>query len=253
MEQYFIGVDLGSTASKVAVFSNQSLKTYFTIPTCFDMTIQAKHIIDTLAAQSISTEQSVFTATGYGRISFPLATKAVTEITCHAKGAWYLTAQNCTVLDIGGQDTKVIALENGTVNHFYMNDKCSAGTGRFLDIMARTMGITISELFELATLGTPLPISSMCTVFAESEVISHIGAGAKREDVACGIIASVAEKAAQLAARCSDYPYLLTGGLSQTPYFLTQLSKLLDAPVTTHALAQYAGAIGAALVAQTSS
>ena len=123
--------------------------------------------------KGILPEESVVVATGYGRVSVPYAAKCVTEITCHAKGACYIHKnENMLLIDIGGQDTKIIRIENGMVTDFLMNDKCSAGTGRFLEVMANTLSLTPQDLCELAAKGSGTSISSMCTVFAESEVIS---------------------------------------------------------------------------------
>ncbi len=133
-----------------------------------------------LLEKGISPENGKVVATGYGRVSVPYADKTVTEITCHARGAvWLYEKKNMAVIDTGGQDTKIIILENGMVRDFAMNDKCSAGTGRFLEVMANTMALKPDALCELARKGKDVKISSMCTVFAESEVISLIGQGEK--------------------------------------------------------------------------
>lgn len=250
MNTYAVGIDIGSTSAKITVFHQDSILTNFMIPTGWNSRETAEQILETLSADGIGIENSCFLATGYGRISVPYAFKTVTEITCHGLGAWYLHQQDATVIDIGGQDTKIIELQQGTVKNFYMNDKCSAGTGRFVEIMANAMGIKLDELFLLAEKGNSVPISSMCTVFAESEVISHIAAGKKREDIASGIIDSVISKVCQLAAKGRGERYVLTGGFSRTPYILYNLEKQLGAPVTAHELGQYAGSIGAALLAQ---
>ena len=125
----------------------------------------------------------------------------MTEITCHAKGAvWLHGPDNMTVIDIGGQDTKLIAVEDGAVKDFVMNDKCSAGTGRFLEIMANTLGLRPGELCELARSGGGTRISSMCTVFAESEIISLVGRGEKKENLAFAVVDSIADKVVSQAA-----------------------------------------------------
>ena len=175
----------------------------------------------------------------------------ITEITCHARGGREFAGNDCAVIDVGGQDTKVIILEDGMVKDFLMNDKCSAGTGKFLEIMANRLGVTLQELFEMADQGTILPISSLCTVFAESEVINYIGEGKNREDIAAGVVDSVAAKVAQLAQR-KDLPekIILTGGLSKSRYFTTQLSAKLGKTVEPTEFGRYAGAIGAAKLAE---
>ena len=162
-----------------------------------------------------------------------------------------MAGDNCTIIDVGGQDTKVILVENGTVQDFLMNDKCSAGTGKFLEIMANRLGITLQELFDMAESGTVLPISSLCTVFAESEVINYIGVGKNREDIAAGVVDSVASKVAQLSQKkaLSD-KIILTGGLSHSTYFTRILSAKIRKTVEPTENGRYAGALGAALLAK---
>ena len=134
------------------------------------------------------------------------------------------------------------------VKDFLMNDKCAAGTGKFIEVMANRLGCDFGELYALAYSGDALSISSMCTVFAESEVISYIGSGEKRENIAAGVIDSVANKVISLAKKHGiKGEVMLTGGLSFTPYFLELMSKKLDKKIHTHPLGRYAGAIGAAL------
>ena len=188
-------------------------------------------------------------ATGYGRIAVPYATKVVTEITCHGLGAAHLFGTDGTVIDVGGQDTKVIQLANGRVTKFAMNDKCAAGTGRFLEVMADRLGIDQVELASLARAGEDVKLSSTCTVFAESEVISLVGRGEPRENIAHGIIESVVSRVASLAGQGSHAPYFLTGGLCENDYVVERLGALLGSEVTTCPEARYAGAIGAALKA----
>lgn len=178
----------------------------------------------------------------------PYADKVITEITCHGKGAWKLFGKDGVVIDIGGQDTKGIVLKSGRVMKFVMNDKCSAGTGKFLEVMTNRLGLTQKELSELASQGKDVTISSMCTVFAESEVISLIGKGTSREDIAYGVVESVAVKVAQLISQLGGNHYFLTGGLCEDEYVISRLSHALNAPVESMPLARYAGAIGAALL-----
>ena len=184
-------------------------------------------------------------ATGYGRIVVDYADRTITEITCHGRGGRELAGENCMIIDVGGQDTKVISLRDGMVYDFLMNDKCSAGTGKFLEIMANRLGVTI------AGQGTAIPISSLCTVFAETEIISYIGEGRERRDIAAGVVESVAEKVAQLAKRQSlQDKIILTGGLSNSPYFAGRLSEKLGKTVETREMGKYAGALGAAYLAE---
>jgi len=248
---YYVGIDIGSTASKVCVFEEDNLVKNFVYPTGWSSVKTAEEIKKELGSMGIVEENSKIVATGYGRVSVPYANKTVTEITCHAKGAAYLYGQDCTVIDIGGQDTKVITVEEGNVKNFIMNDKCAAGTGRFLELMANTLGLDIEEMTKRAQEGEPVTISSMCTVFAESEVISLIGAGKRREDIAYGVIDSITDKVKSLCQKHSEgNNYFLTGGLCDNPYIVERLSKKLSAEVKTHKKARFAGAIGAALMAK---
>ncbi|OSB14654.1 CoA activase [Clostridium sporogenes] len=248
---FYIGIDIGSTASKVCVFENDNIKDVFVLPTGWSSVKTAEEIKNKLKEIGADKKNSKIVATGYGRVSFPYADKTITEITCHGKGAYYLFKKDCTVIDIGGQDTKVITVEDGNVTNFTMNDKCAAGTGRFLELMANTLGFDIEEMCERAKNGENVTISSMCTVFAESEVISLIGSGKKREDIAYGVLDSITGKVKSLCQKHSDNgQYFLTGGLSENNYILERLSEKLGSEVKAHELGRYAGAIGAALMSQ---
>ena len=244
---YYVGIDIGSTASKVVVLGDKELK--FVLPTGWSSKDAAQIIKENLLKEEIDVENKETTrvvATGYGRIAVEFADKVVTEITCHAKGDQKLAGNDCSIIDVGGQDTKSIQVRGGMVSDFLMNDKSSAGTGKFLEIMA-----SIDELFELAAKGTIAPISSLCTVFAESEVISYIGEGRVREDIAAGVVDSVAAKVCQLVSRheLAD-TVVLTGGLSHSEFFAGALSKKLKTTVQPISDGRYAGALGAALLAQ---
>lgn len=246
-KQYYIGVDIGSTASKVVIINDKKLIDYFCIPTGWNSKETAETIMKELIKNGFSDNMSC-AATGYGRICVEYADKVITEITCHAKGAYSLFGEDGTVIDIGGQDTKIISLENGIVKDFLMNDKCAAGTGKFIEVMANRLGTDFEELYALAAKGNALSISSMCTVFAESEVISYIGSGEKRENIAAGVIESVANKVVNLAKKHGlQGEVMLTGGLSHTPYFIELMSQKTGIKIHTHSLGRYAGAIGAAM------
>jgi predicted CoA-substrate-specific enzyme activase len=244
-----IGIDIGSTAAKAAVIDNGELVATVLMPTGFSSVEASERLADTLRAQGYDVADHEVVATGYGRVAVPYAKKQVTEITCHGKGAAWLFGPDGVVIDIGGQDTKAIVLAKGKVVKFVMNDKCSAGTGKFLEIMANRMGVTQHELEALARKGGPTQISSLCTVFAESEVISLIGQGRPREDIAWGVIESIATKVKPLVPQVSGKPYFLTGGLCENEYVVERLGKALGHEVRTCPEARYAGAIGAALSA----
>lgn len=247
---YQVGIDIGSSAAKAAVLLDGKVVKTILLDTGFNSRKTADEIYSLLEKDGITKENACYVATGYGRISVPYADDVVTEITCHGKGAGYLFGENGTVIDIGGQDTKAIALKNGRVMKFLMNDKCSAGTGKFLEIMTNRLGLTQNELSELARKGQPITISSMCTVFAESEVISLIGKGTPREDIAFGVVESVVTKVVQLVSQVPGEKYFLTGGLCEDAYVVERLEKALNAPVVSMPLARYAGAIGAAILAK---
>ena len=247
----FTGIDIGSTATKVVVLTDTELADSFVLPTGWSSKDTAALAAQRLAEDGFPVEESRVIATGYGRVAVDYAAKTVTEITCHGRGGCALLGHDGTIIDIGGQDTKVITVEGGLPSSFLMNDKCSAGTGKFLEIMANRLGVGLTELFQLAERGTPLAISSMCTVFAESEVISHIGAGERREDIAAGVVESVVTKVAGLCSRHTmKGDLLLTGGLCDSAYLAARLSDKLGAQVHTHPMGRYAGALGAALIAR---
>lgn len=247
--KYGIGVDIGSTATKVAVVDGDGVLVRTELmPTGYSSVDAADRVARALDAAGfdISSDGVRIVATGYGRIAVPYADKVVTEITCHGIGASLLFGKQGTVVDVGGQDTKVIQLKEGRVIKFTMNDKCAAGTGRFLEIMADRLGVSQEEMSRLAREGAETKISSMCTVFAESEVISLVGRGVPRADIARGVIDSVVARVAALAGQSPTGPFFLTGGLCDNAFVVERLATALGQSVTTCPEARYAGAIGAA-------
>ena len=248
---YYVGIDIGSTASKTAVRGDKELM--FVLPTGWSSKETTGVIREKLLEEGIDVESDdvKVVATGYGRVAVDFADYVITEITCHARGGREMAGDDCSIIDVGGQDTKVILVSGGMVQDFLMNDKCSAGTGKFLEIMANRLGVTLQELFDLAEKGTVLPISSLCTVFAESEVINYIGEGRSREDIAAGVVDSVVTKVAQLAMRkAMTDRVILTGGLSHSAYFTRRLSEQIGKNVESTADGRYAGALGAAILAE---
>lgn len=247
----FLGIDIGSTAAKVAVVGEKNF--FFTLPAGWSSVETANIIKEKLLEDGIDvlSSDSRVVATGYGRISVDYADFVITEITCHGRGGKELAGEDIGIIDVGGQDTKTILLENGMVRDFLMNDKCSAGTGKFLEIMANRLSVKLEDLFKLAEQGQVIPISSLCTVFAESEVINYIGEGRRREDIAAGVVDSVAQKVAQLSKKLNmPEKIILTGGLSNMEYFTKVLSEKLGAKVENIENGKYAGALGAALLAK---
>ena len=250
--RYFIGIDIGSTCAKTVVLDEQKQIVHRLLqPTGWSSVDTAHAIRERLEELGIDFAEASVVATGYGRISVPYADKTVTEITCHGRGACFVHgADNLTVIDIGGQDTKLILVENGMVKDFIMNDKCSAGTGRFLEVMANTLGVRPDALCELASQGGGTSISSMCTVFAESEVISLIGRGEAKENIAFAVVDSIVKKVGSQAGRMAlQGDVCLTGGLCEFPYLKDSLSRHMGREVHACADGRYAGAIGAALSA----
>ncbi|MCI6731834.1 MAG: acyl-CoA dehydratase activase [Lachnospiraceae bacterium] len=252
----YVGIDIGSTASKVYVIVEAPEGTrefYHVLPTGWNSKETAAGIRSYLNEQGVdvSDENTVTVATGYGRVAVEYADYVITEITCHGRGGRELFGGDCCIIDVGGQDTKVIVMNQGMVSDFLMNDKCSAGTGKFLEVMANRLGVTLEELFALAEQGKKIPISSLCTVFAESEIISYIGGGEPRENIAAGVVDSVVNKVTQLAQkRCSGDRVILTGGLSFSRYFTEQLGQKMGVSIKPREMGRYAGAYGAALIAR---
>ena len=252
MSIYTMGIDVGSTASKCVIMKDgQEIVAKSLVPVGTGTSGPARAIAEVLDNAKMTREQMDFVlATGYGRNSLDgLADLQMSELSCHAKGATYLFPDVHTVVDIGGQDVKVIEIENGMMKNFVMNDKCAAGTGRFLDVMASILRLDVDDLdAEAAKAAAPAAISSTCTVFAESEVISQLANGVKRPDLVAGICRSVASRVAALARRAGVTEQVcLSGGVARNDAVRQALSDELNVPVSVDPLAQYFGAIGAAL------
>ena len=251
---FTMGIDIGSTSSKAVILEDG-------IRVAARKVIEAgigsegpdRVFADALSEAGITREEITrVMATGYGRMTFPGADDQASELSCHGKGIHYLIPEARVVIDIGGQDAKVMQInERGALLNFVMNDKCAAGTGRFLDVMAGILSVQTSELAELAAQAEePLSISCVCTVFAESEVISHLAAGATRSDVAAGIHQSVAKRVAGLGNRIGFRgPIAMSGGVALNAGVVRALEHELGKQIVTHPDAQLAGAYGAAILA----
>ena len=250
---YAIGIDIGSTCAKTAVLAaDGSFALLSARPTGWSSVDTAESIRAELEAARFSPETYPCVATGYGRVAVPYAGKSVTEITCHARGAHALNPAVRTIIDIGGQDSKVINLdETGHVSGFMMNDKCAAGTGRFLEMMARTLELDMEEMSRRGlTWEKELTISSMCTVFAESEVISLIADNHTDSDIIHGLNQSIAGKTAAMAARAKGQPpYMMTGGVARNRGVVQALEEKLGAKLFISENPDLCGALGAALFA----
>lgn len=252
MKQISVGIDIGSTATKAVLLINGTITEQVIIPSGWDPKQAGRNAYDALLEKGQLVEQQVqaVVATGYGRITLPFADRRVTEVTCHARGAEHMVTGSRLVIDIGGQDSKVIALDGcGHVTDFIMNDKCAAGTGRFLQVMAGVLDLTLDELGELALISQPATISSMCTVFAESEVIGLLARGAEKGAIAAGVIDSIAKRLPTLVGRMPSSEYItFTGGLASNTAICQRIEQSLNIPLRVPEFPQLAGAIGAALI-----
>jgi predicted CoA-substrate-specific enzyme activase len=254
MSVYTLGIDIGSTASKCVILKDgKELVAKALIDVGAGTSGPQRAIEAVLDAAGMKKEDlSYILATGYGRNSLEdFVDHQMSELSCHAKGAAFLFPQVRTVIDIGGQDVKVLRVENGAMTNFQMNDKCAAGTGRFLDVMARILEVKVGELGELGAQSTKrVAISSTCTVFAESEVISQLSQETDKRDIINGIHESVAGRVAGLAHRVGvQDQVVMTGGVAQNTGVVKALEDQLGHTVHTSPLTQYVGALGAALFA----
>ena len=252
---YYAGIDSGSTTTNAVIMDNKKqILASSTIPTGVQIMESANRALEeALLKADIKRKQiSRTVTTGYGRAGISFREKEVTEITCHAKGAFFLNPAVRTVIDIGGQDSKVIRLdENGNVYDFVMNDKCAAGTGRFLELMSQSLGLTMEEM---GTRGIDtkedIVISSMCSVFAQSEVVSLIASGKRVEDIIHGLNRSIAAKVLSLAGRkVLEREWMMTGGVARNAGVVNAVEEKLGGKVIVPDEPEICGAIGAALVA----
>ena len=257
----FIGIDIGSLASKVVLLSNDGeVIDYRAERSTYDFKRVGHNLVnDLMTKHSLNRENVFFISTGYGRNTIDIADDRITEITAHARGAQYFFPEAHSVIDIGGQDSKAILIskKTGNVMDFQMNDKCAAGTGRFLEVMAHALEVPIDEIGGLALKSNkPASISSTCTVFAESEVISLFARGTSKHDIAAGIHKSIARRVAGMAKRIGVAPLLVfCGGVAKNiavkKYLEQELGYEIVIPVLNNESgAQFTGAIGAALIAQ---
>jgi len=249
-----MGIDVGSISAKAAVIEDDRLIGSRVILTGYNARKAGVAVYEELLSELDIAREAVdrIVATGYSRNSVDFAHKTVTEITCHAKGAHFQDPAIRTIIDIGGQDSKVITLnDTGAVKDFAMNDKCAAGTGRFLEVMARALEVDLDGFGALSLEArNPAAISSLCTVFAESEVISLIAKGAARADIIAGIHESIAARVAAMTNRVGiRAPLMMTGGVAHNVGVVKALEAKLAMPVQVSAFAQVNGAIGAACLA----
>lgn len=252
---YGLGIDIGSTASKVVIVDGDGEIVDWVVCDLGAGTSGAKQALNQVFAKTGLTwgDITYSVATGYGRQRFDQANKQISEISCHAKGMSKLIPGTRTIIDIGGQDVKAMRLQpDGTLDTFIMNEKCAAGTGRFLDVMARVLESDVSQLKDLDAKATdPVEISSTCTVFAESEVISHLANGESIPDIVAGIHNSVAHRTAGLVRRLGpiEEPIAMSGGVARNAGAVHAIERQLETNIAVSDLCKLCGALGAALYA----
>ena len=252
---YVMGIDSGSTSTNAVIMdSDRNIKAFSVVRTGAKSGVSADRVLkETLEKAGLKRNDLTWiVSTGYGRVSIEFADETVTEISCHGKGAHYFNPKIRTILDIGGQDSKAIKLSpEGDVTDFVMNDKCAAGTGRFLEMIARTLEVSLDELGAIAlTSKEKIEISSMCSVFAESEVISLIANNKEKADIADGVCHAIANKASGLLKRVGMEPdFMMTGGVAKNPGVVRAVEEKIGAKLFIADEPEIVGAAGAALYA----
>jgi predicted CoA-substrate-specific enzyme activase len=257
----FAGIDIGSVTSKAVIIdSRDTVLAFFVLPTSYDRESGGREVLE-LALQEIGKSKDAIkniVSTGYGRRSISFVDKAVSEVLCHAKGTTMLLPNVRTIIDIGGQDSKIIELdEEGKIRKFEMNDKCAAGTGRFFEVLAeRILHIDISELGPLSLKSkNPCTLSSVCTVFAESEVISYLSEQKKREDIAYGLNRACARRVIGMGkVGLINYkePIVFSGGVAKNIGMVKAIEEELGKKLITPEEPQITAALGAAIFAKES-
>jgi predicted CoA-substrate-specific enzyme activase len=251
MTDYFAGIDIGSTMTKVVIMKAGIISSVIG-PTGAEQRRLADRVMKKGLQEANLSFSSItyLVATGYGRLNVPFADKQVTEISCHAKGAGFFFPEAKTVIDIGGQDSKAINIEKGRPVDFVMNDKCAAGSGRFLEIIADGLGITLEEMAELSLKSNhPIKIGSLCTVFAEQEVVGKLAEGAPLTDLIAGIHQALASRVASMAKKLKlADDVVVTGGGAKNRGLVKALSDALGHHLLVPSEPLLTGAIGAALL-----
>jgi predicted CoA-substrate-specific enzyme activase len=249
--KYFAGIDIGSTMTKVVIM-NKGIISSVIGPTGPEQRRLANKVMEEALnkADLAFTSINYIVATGYGRINVPFADKQVTEITCHAKGVANLFPEAKTVIDIGGQDSKGIKIDNGRPIDFVMNDKCAAGSGRYLEITADALGINIEEMGELALQSeNPAQISNICTIFAEQEVVNKLAEGIPLRDLVAGVLESLANRVSRMVKRLNvEEAVVITGGVAKNAGLVKALSEKLGYHVSVPSEPLLTGAVGAAIL-----
>jgi (R)-2-hydroxyacyl-CoA dehydratese activating ATPase len=249
------GIDAGSRAIKIVIFDktkNKILAMGKKMQGIRQDCLAKELYLNLLEESKIQAEDvSAIVATGYGRDIISFADTTITEISCHARGVRHQVKDAATIIDIGGQDSKLIKLDHrGSVRDFAMNDRCAAGTGSFLEMVARKLEVELEELGNLACKSSnPAKISSMCVVFAETEIIGLMAVNTQPEDIVAGVQASIAGRIAVMAGRSVPPPVIFTGGVALVPGMDKALKEALGEEIIISPTPQMTGAIGAALLA----
>ena len=251
----YAGVDAGSRAIKIVLIDAENMQVIAKGLT--DQGVEQDKLTlelfeNVLTDNSISRKDvAAVVATGYGRGAVSIADTTITEITCHAAGVCHLMPQAKTIIDIGGQDSKLLRLDgDGKVRDFAMNDRCAAGTGRFLEVVAQRLGVKLDSLGKLAAASrSPAVISSMCVVFAETEITGLLADGKAREDIVAGVQAAIANRIVSMAGRNIDVPVIFTGGVAMISGMDGALQAALGKNITISPDPQMTGALGAAILA----
>jgi predicted CoA-substrate-specific enzyme activase len=251
------GVDVGSTTTKAVILGDGGIYSYSIQPTGIDITeVSRRVILEALEKVSLSFgDVDRIVSTGYGRISIPFAAATITEITCNAVGVHHTCPRAALVVDIGGQDSKVIKMDSrGRVLQFAMNDKCAAGTGKFIEVAAQTLGVRLDEMGELALKSkNRITISSTCTVFAQTEIVSLIARKAVKEDIAAALHESIVSRVFGLISSVnpeSKAEAVMTGGVAKNTAIVKLLERMMGREILVPENPQVITALGAALLAR---
>ena len=252
---YVVGIDIGSTSGEALILNGDIVMSWSVVDTGYNSRRAADQALELALQKSGLTRDRVgrIVATGYGRVAVECADRQVTEISCYARGIHHLYPQVQTVIDIGGQDSKVVTVGSaGKPLDFVMNDKCAAGTGRFLEVMARALELELAQLGPCAQRARrPAEISSTCTVFAESEVITLVAEGVSREEIVAGICRSIARRVGAMASRVGvEPPVAFAGGVARNSGVVRALEEVLGQRLIVPDEPQIVGALGAALIAR---
>ncbi|MCJ7669647.1 MAG: acyl-CoA dehydratase activase [Dehalococcoidia bacterium] len=252
---YFAGVDIGSTMTKVVLIDKSSnLLSAIKGPTGPEYRQLANEVMRQALEQATLQIDNIsyIVATGYGRLNVPFADRQITELSCHARGVSSLFPNVRTAIDIGGQDAKCMKINNGRLTSFVMNDKCAAGTGRFLEVTAATLGIRLEDMGDIALRATKkIPISSLCTIFAQQEVVALLSRGEKLENILAGLHDALASRIAALARRLGIEPDLvLTGGVAKNTGMVRAMKESLGCEIFVPEEPLLTGALGAAILAK---